>query len=296
MKITERPGQAIGATVEEFDYATASVADIEALKQTVYTKKIAVLKDQDLSPHQFLELGKRLGRPEVYYEPMYKHPEVEEIFVSSNVPEDGRQIGVPKTGKFWHADYQFMPDPFGLTLIYPQVVPEKNRGTYFIDMGSAYEKLSEELKSEIGGMYCRHSVRKYFKIRPHDVYRPLSEILDEVEQKTPPVVQPTTFLHPMTGERVLYLSEGFTVGIEDEEGKPLDDDLLRRLFEATGQLDETFTHDNIHLQTFEKGDLLVWDNRSLIHRARHTSTPEPTVSYRVTVHDEKKLYDADAAA
>ncbi|WP_329065321.1 (3R)-3-[(carboxymethyl)amino]fatty acid oxygenase/decarboxylase [Streptomyces sp. NBC_01429] len=296
MKITERPGQAIGATVEEFDYATASVADIEALKQTVYTKKIAVLKDQDLSPHQFLELGKRLGRPEVYYEPMYKHPEVEEIFVSSNVPEDGRQIGVPKTGKFWHADYQFMPDPFGLTLIYPQVVPEKNRGTYFIDMGSAYEKLSEELKSEIGGMYCRHSVRKYFKVRPHDVYRPLSEILDEVEQKTPPVVQPTTFLHPMTGERVLYLSEGFTVGIEDEEGKPLDDDLLRRLFEATGQLDETFTHDNIHLQTFEKGDLLVWDNRSLIHRARHTSTPEPTVSYRVTVHDEKKLYDADAAA
>ncbi|MFE2943142.1 TauD/TfdA dioxygenase family protein [Streptomyces sp. NPDC059255] len=296
MKITEQPGQAIGATVEEFDHADASAADIEALKQAVYTQKIAVLKGQELSPRQFLELGKRLGRPEVYYEPMYKHPEVEEIFVSSNVPEGGRQIGVPKTGKFWHADYQFMPDPFGLTLIYPQVVPEKNRGTYFIDMGRAYEKLPEELRNEIGGTYCRHSVRKYFKIRPHDVYRPISEILDEIEQKTPPVVQPTTFTHPMTGEKVLYISEGFTVGIEDETGNPLDDDLLRRLFEATGQLDETFTHDNIHLQTFEKGDLLVWDNRSLVHRARHTTTPEPTVSYRVTVHDEMKLYDAGAAA
>ncbi len=42
---------------------------------------------------------------------MYQHPEVPEIFVSSNVPENGRQIGVPKTGRFWHADYQFMPDP-----------------------------------------------------------------------------------------------------------------------------------------------------------------------------------------
>ncbi|KPC75455.1 hypothetical protein ADL35_25060, partial [Streptomyces sp. NRRL WC-3753] len=52
------------------------------------------------------------------------------------------------------------------------------------------------------------------------------------------------------------------------------------------RLDRDFGHENIHLQTFERGDLLVWDNRSLIHCARHTTTPEPTVSFRVTVHDE----------
>jgi taurine dioxygenase len=227
---------------------------------------------------------------------MYQHPEVPEIFVSSNVPENGKQIGVPKTGKFWHADYQFMPDPFGITLIHPQVVPEKNRGTYFIDMGRAYAKLPDELKKEIDGTFCRHSVRKYFKIRPHDVYRPISEIIAEVETKTPAVRQPTTFTHPLTGETVLYISEGFTVGIEDADGNPLDDELLKRLFDVTGQLDDTFEHDNIHLQSFEKGDLLVWDNRSLIHRARHTTTPEPTVSYRVTVHDERKLHDGIQAA
>lgn len=291
MKITSQPGQEFGATVEGFDHTTASAADIDLLKRSVYSEKIAVLKGQELSPRQFLELGKRLGRPETYYEPMYQHPEVEEIFVSSNVPEGGKQIGVPKTGKFWHADYQFMPDPFGLTLIYPQVIPRKNRGTYFIDMGKAYEKLPDALKEEIRGTYCRHSVRKYFKIRPHDVYRPISEVIDEVERKTPAVLQPTTFTHPMTGETVLYVSEGFTVGIEDAEGKPLDTDVLHRLFEVTGQLDESFGHGNIHLQGFEQGDLLVWDNRSLIHRARHTTTPEPTVSYRVTVHDDRRLFD-----
>ncbi|MEU1402842.1 TauD/TfdA family dioxygenase [Streptomyces sp. NPDC005728] len=291
MKITEQLGSALGVTVEDFDHTSASDADIETLKQTVYTKKIAVLKGQHLSPQQFLDLGKRLGRPETYYEPMYHHPEIKEIFVSSNVPENGRQIGVPKTGKFWHADYQFMPDPFGITLIYPQVIPRENRGTYFIDMGRAHERLPQDLKKEIAGTYCRHSVRKYFKIRPHDVYRPLSEIIDEVERKTPAVRQPTTFAHPLTGETVLYISEGFTVGIEDADGTPLDDSLLHRLFEATGQLDDTFEHDNIHLQSFEQGDLLVWDNRSLIHRARHTTTPEPTVSHRVTVHDERTLHD-----
>ncbi|MCP9957296.1 (3R)-3-[(carboxymethyl)amino]fatty acid oxygenase/decarboxylase [Streptomyces sudanensis] len=294
MKITEVTDREIGATVEGFDHTTASAEDVGAVKSAVYTRKIVVLKDQDLTPRQFLELGKLFGRPETYYEPMYKHPEVEEVFVSSNVPENGRQIGVPKTGKFWHADYQFMPDPFGLTFIYPQVVPEKNRGTYFIDMGRAYERLPEDLKREAAGTFCRHSVRKYFKIRPTDVYRPISEIIEEVDTKTPPVVKPTAFVHPMTGETVLYISEGFTIGMEDREGRPLETDLLHRLFEATGQLDDTFTHPNIHLQTFEKGDLLVWDNRSLIHRARHTATPEPTVSFRVTVHDERKLYDEAA--
>ncbi|MEU6606506.1 TauD/TfdA family dioxygenase [Streptomyces shenzhenensis] len=296
MQIKDQPGAALGVTVEDFHHTTASDTDIQTLKQTIYTKKIAVLKGQDLSPQEFLALGKRLGRPETYYEPMYKHPDVPEVFVSSNVPENGKQIGVPKTGKFWHADYQFMPDPFGITLIYPRVIPEKNRGTYFIDMGTAYERLPEELKKEVAGTHCRHSVRKYFKIRPHDVYRPISEIIEEVETKTPPVVQPTTITHPMTGETVLYLSEGFTVGIENQDGEPLDEELLKRLFEATGQLDDTFEHRNIHLQSFEKGDLLVWDNRSLIHRARHTTTPEPTVSHRVTVHDERKLYDGMRAA
>ncbi|MCD7438552.1 TauD/TfdA family dioxygenase [Streptomyces lincolnensis] len=294
MQIKEVTGKEIGATVEGFDHATASAADIDAIKTAVYTKKIVVLKNQDLAPRQFLELGQLFGRPETYYEPMYKHPEVEEIFVSSNVPKDGKQIGVPKTGKFWHADYQFMPDPFGLTFIYPQVVPEKNRGTYFIDMGKAYEQLPGDLKKEVDGTFSRHSVRKYFKIRPSDVYRPISEIIEEVDTKTPPVVQPSTFTHPMTGETILYISEGFTIGMEDGDGKPLESDLLQRLFEATGQLDDTFAHPNIHLQTFEKGDLLVWDNRSLIHRARHTTTPEPTVSFRVTVHDARKLYDEAA--
>lgn len=294
MQINEVTGKEIGATVEGFDYAAASAEDIDAIKSAVYTKKIVVLKNQDLAPRQFVELGRLFGRPETYYEPMYKHPEVEEIFVSSNVPKDGKQIGVPKTGKFWHADYQFMPDPFGLTFIYPQVIPEKNRGTYFIDMGKAYEQLPEDLRKEVAGTFSRHSVRKYFKIRPSDVYRPISEIIEEVDTKTPPVVKPSTFIHPMTGETVLYISEGFTIGMEDEDGKPLESDPLQRLFEATGQLDDSFDHPNIHLQTFEKGDLLVWDNRSLIHRARHTATPEPTVSFRVTVHDAHKLYDEAA--
>ncbi|MCB5906117.1 (3R)-3-[(carboxymethyl)amino]fatty acid oxygenase/decarboxylase [Streptomyces pinistramenti] len=294
MNITPQAGKKLGVTVEGFDHTTASDSDVQELMQAVYTSKIAVLKNQDLSTDSFLELSKRLGRPERYYEPMYHHPDNPDIFVSSNIPQDGKQVGVPKTGQFWHADYQFMPDPFGITLIHPQVVPKKNRGTYFIDMGEAYRRLPDDLKAAVAGTNSRHTVRKYFKIRPGDVHRPLSEVIAEIKQKTPDVLHPTTFTHPLTGETVLYISEAGTVEIEDADGNPLDDKLLHQLLEVTGQLDEELSHELIHLQEFEVGDLLVWDNRSLIHRARHTTTPEPTASHRITVHDAHKLYEKEA--
>ncbi|MCG8914479.1 TauD/TfdA family dioxygenase [Actinokineospora sp. PR83] len=282
MRLSQQQG--IGVVVEDFD--SASDDDVRALKQTVYREKIVVLKDQDLDPRGFLALGERFGAVEKYYEPIYHHPEVPEVFVSSNVGEGEKRIGVPKTGKFWHSDYQFMPRPFDLTLIHPQVVPSRNRGTFFIDLCRAYENLGEELKVAVEGTTATHSVRRYFKIRPSDVYRPISEVLEEVDAKTPPVSLPTAHTHRHTGETILYLSEGFTQGITDERGRDRPE-LLRELLAATGQLDQTFEHPAIHLQTFDRGDMLIWDNRSLVHRALHTAASEPAVSFRVTVYDDE---------
>jgi taurine dioxygenase len=280
MRITRQDG--IGVIAEDFD--SGSDDDVRALKEAVYRDKIVVLKGQDLDPRQFLALGARLGTPETYYEPIYHHPEVKEVFVSSNVSDGEKRVGVPKTGKFWHSDYQFMPRPFDITLIYPQVVPSRNRGTFFIDLTKAYENLGEELKLAVKDTTAWHSVRRYFKIRPSDVYRPLSEIIEEVDAKTPPVALPTAHPHRRTDETILYVSEGFTLSITDSEGRE-QPELLRELLASTGQLDREFEHPAIHLQTYDKGDLLVWDNRSLVHRALHTATDEPAVSYRVTVYD-----------
>lgn len=280
MRITQQDG--IGVIAENFD--SSSDEDVRALKEAVYRDKIVVLKDQDLDPKQFLALGTRLGTPETYYEPIYHHPEVKEVFVSSNVSDGEKRVGVPKTGKFWHSDYQFMSRPFDITLIYPQVVPSRNRGTFFIDLTKAYENLSEELKVAVKDTTAWHSVRRYFKIRPSDVYRPLSEIIEEVDAKTPPVALPTAHQHRRTDETILYISEGFTLSVTDSDGRE-QPELLRELLASTGQLDREFEHPAIHLQTYDKGDLLLWDNRSLVHRALHTATDEPAVSYRVTVYD-----------
>jgi taurine dioxygenase len=286
MKISPQDGAKLGVIVDGFEYGTASEADIAALKRAVYTHKIAILKDQDLGVREFLELSRRLGKPEVYYEPIYHHPEASEVFVSSNVEEGGKQVGVPKTGEFWHSDYQFMSRPFDMTLVYPQVVPSNNRGTFYINLCAAYEGLSEELKAAVKGTMAWHSPRRYFKIRPTDVYRPISELVDEIDQRTPPVCFPTAHEHPHTKETILYISEAITYSIQDAQGQE-QPELLQALLAATGQLDTSYQHDYIHLQTFEKGDLMVWDNRSLVHRALHTKTAEPAVSYRITVYDDQ---------
>ena len=107
----------MGVTVTGFDAIAAPDADVTALKELVYRHKIVVLKNQQLAPAEFVDLGRRLGEPETYYQPMYHHGTHKEIFVSSNVSDGGKLEGVPQTGKFWHADYTFMPRPFGLTLI-----------------------------------------------------------------------------------------------------------------------------------------------------------------------------------
>ncbi|MET1254634.1 TauD/TfdA dioxygenase family protein [Aliikangiella maris] len=277
--------------VDDFDPEKVTDAELKKLKELIYKNKIAVLKNQFLTPEQYINLSKRLGTPEEYYQPMYHHPEVKEIFVSSNIPKNGEQFGVPKTGKFWHADYAFMPKPFAFTLIYPQVIPQQNRGTFFIDMGKAYNNLSDELKAKAESLICRHSVRRYFKIRPTDIYKPISEVLKEIEQETPEVQHSCVFTHPITQEKTLYISEGFSEGLIDKNGKSLDQGELDELLEATGQKDKAYKNPAIHLQTFEKGDILIWDNRSLVHCALHTSAPEPAESFRITLHDEFDFYE-----
>jgi alpha-ketoglutarate-dependent taurine dioxygenase len=295
MHITTRSGQQAAVEVHRFDPALASQDDFVQIQKHIYRSKVVVLKDQELKPAAFVEFGRRLGTPVPYYEPMYHHPESELIFVSSNLKRTEGQIGVPKTGGFWHADYQFMPEPFAITVFYPQLLPSTTRGTRFVNMATAYERLSPRLKAAIAGTFCTHSARRYVKIRPSDVYRPIGDVLADIERVTPPQRWPTVLSHPVTGEQILYVSEAFTFGIEDADGKALPTSLLDDLLAESGQLDGTYEHQNIFVQTYEPGDVVLWDNRTLIHRALHNPGNEPTESYRITLTDEHPL-SSEAAA
>lgn len=288
--ITAPGGDQLGAVVTDFDVTTATAEEFAAMRQAVYDHRLIVIKDQgDITPSEFVELGRHFGDIVRYYEPMYQHPDEPDIFVSSNVPVDGKRVGVPKTGKFWHSDYQFKPQPFAFTIFSPKILPEGNRGTFFIDMARALENLPAELADAARGTHATHSVRRYFKIRPTDVFRPLSEIIKEAEESSPPVTHPTVITHPVTGEEILYISEGFTEAIDDAD----DPNLLHDLLEAVGMLDDTFTHPNILTHPYVPGEIVIWDNRALCHRALHAPHDGPVASHRLTVVDGHPLSTTD---
>lgn len=274
-------GEGLGAQITGIDPSNMDSITREEIRDLVYRNKLVVLKDVHPSPEQFIQLGNILGEIVPYYEPMYHHEQYPEIFVSST--EEGR--GVPKTGAFWHIDYMFMPEPFAFSMVLPLTVPGTDRGTYFIDLNKVWESLPSATQDPARGTFATHDPRRHIKIRPSDVYRPIGEVWAEISRTTPPIKWPTVIRHPYTGEEILYICASGTSKIEDKDGNILDPTILDGLMAATGQLDPAFASPFIHTQHYEVGDIVLWDNRVLMHRAKHGTASGTLTTYRLTMLD-----------
>ena len=283
MQITLPPTSCIGAVVTDLDASQLDATQIQALKRTVYQYKLLVLRNQSLDDVQYLEFASKLGTPQIYLQSNYHHPQHPEIFVSSNVLENGQKVGVAGTGQYWHTDYQFDERPLSTTLVYPKILPTSKRETYYIDMARVYATLPAELASYVAGKRAIHEAKWRYKISAKDIDRALIDILREVENTAPAVTHPAVIEHPVTGERSLYVSRGFTTGIQGL-GERESARVLTALFEFI-ERDE-----HVHTHTWQEGDILYWDNRALLHRASRAPRGEPCRSYRIGVYDDLPFY------
>ncbi len=277
-------GEGLGAQVTGIDPKNLDDITRDELRELVYQHKLVILKDLHPTPEEFLELGRIVGDVVTYYEPIYHHKDHPEIFVSST--EEGQ--GVPKTGAFWHIDYMFMPEPFAFSMVLPLAVPGSDRGTYFIDLNKVWESLPDRVRDPVRGTFATHDPRRHIKIRPHDVYKPIGEVWDEISTTTPPITWPTVIRHPKTGQEILYICASGTTKIEDGDGNVLPAGVLQELMAATGQLDQDFTSPFIHTQHYEVGDVVLWDNRVLMHRAKHGTASGTLTTHRLTMLDGLK--------
>ncbi|CAM2929249.1 taurine catabolism dioxygenase [Mycobacterium intermedium] len=274
-------GEGLGAQVTGLDPANLDHLSTKEIREIVYTHKLVVLKDVHPTPEQFIQLGRIVGEIVPYYEPVYHHKNHPEIFVSST--EQGQ--GVPKTGAFWHIDYMFMPEPFAFSMVLPLTVPGTDRGTYFIDLTQVWESLPAAEQDPVRGTFSTHDPRRHIKIRPSDVYRPIGEIWNEINKTTPPIKWPTVIKHPYTAQEILYICATGTTKIEDRDGNVLDPAILQELLAATGQLDTEYKSPFIHTQHYEVGDIILWDNRALMHRAKHGTAAGHLTTHRLTMLD-----------
>lgn len=276
------PGN-LGAEILDFDVKNTT-ADIAAvIRREVYEHKLVVFRNQQLSRQEYVEFAKKLGTPQIYLQKNYHHPDHPEIFVSSNVPENGKKVGVSGTGRYWHTDYQFHPEPLPMTMLYPQVLPAGKRETYYVDMERAYAELPADLQVYVEGRNAIHEAKWRYKISAEDIDRAIIDILQGIEAQMPPTSHPVVIVHPVTGKKLLYVSSGFTTGFEGlsyEENKQV----LARMFNFTEN------EDRVHVHLWQYGDVLLWDNRSLIHKASDTPKGEMSSSYRIGIYDNIPFY------
>jgi taurine dioxygenase len=286
LEIIEAKSGKIGAEIRGLDINTLApdAPELAMIRSLIYRNKLVVLRDQALDEQKYVAFTRKLGRPQVYFQPQYHHPNYPEIFVSSNVPdENGNKIGVSGTGKYWHTDCAFEKKPLSFTSVYPLIFPKQSRETSYIDMAEMYRKLPQDLKSYVEGAMFIHEGQMRYKVQASDIDKSLRELLDRINAEVPPVKHPAVIQHPVTGEKILYMSSGFTTKIV---GLNYDDNqrVMQDLFEFIEKPEHVHTH------YWEEGDLIIWDNRSVIHKASGVKSGETSKMYRVGIYDDLPFY------
>lgn len=280
-----KPGR-IGAEVIGLDVNSLpeNAPELALIRQLIYKNKLVVLRGQELDAERYVAFTRKLGRPQVYFQPQYHHPNHPEVFVSSNVIEaDGKKLGVSGTGRYWHTDCAFENHPLSFTSIYPLVFPKSARETSYIDMAAVYSKLPDELRAYVETATAVHEGKLRYKVQASDIDKSLAELLDRIHNEVPPVNHPAVIQHPVTGEKILYISSGFTTklaGLSYEENQ--------RVMQALFDFAEKPEH--IHTHYWEEGDLIIWDNRPLVHKASTIQPGEKSKSYRIGIYDDLPFY------
>jgi taurine dioxygenase len=201
--------------------------------------------------------------PELDIHPLrdFAKPDNPEVFVLSNIVEDGRPIGAADAAQYWHSDLSYTDHPSRVSLLYAIEVPRDQDGravgdTEFAAANMAYRELDDRTKERIQGLWAFHDARKAKKGKSSHFSKPLA---GDVAARLAQVRHPVVRTHPFTGVRCLYVNEGFTTHI-DGLGQEESDELLHHLFAHMTRRDFVYTH------KWEVGDLVIWDNCLTIHQ------------------------------
>jgi len=229
------------------------------LRRLFHERQLMVIRDQDIAPKRFLWFARHFGEPQLHILAHLRHREVPEILPLSNIFEKGKPIGVYDGAAFWHQDMAFEEVPSNVTLVHALEVPERGGETLFADLWAAYKALDEPTKMQLAGLEARHR----YGNRADENYgtrEKAMELTEEEQKRVRDVHHPLVLPHPVTGRPGLYgmasTSRGIR-GMDDEKARALLDRLVAHASE------DRF----VHAHHYRVGDIVLWDNFSLMHKA-----------------------------
>ncbi|MBI08283.1 MAG: taurine dioxygenase [Rhodospirillaceae bacterium] len=275
----ERLSGTVGAVVHGVDLTKPLVnSTFDAILEAWHDHSLLVFRDQNLEPNDHIAFARRFGEIEIHVLKANLMPEHPEILLSSNRKKpDGKRIGRAYNGEYWHSDGAYLPAPSKASLLYGIEIPVGYGDTMFASTNAAYEALSQPYKNLLDGLTCAHEF--------HQVYRTNKDRLAEFKvsaeeseyTNSPITIHPATHTHPETKRRALFVDPNFATGFPElEPGES--DALLAFLRNHVTRPAFTYRH------RWQPNDLLLWDNRSLVHAAIvDYDDTMPRYLHRVTV-------------
>ena len=252
----------------------------EALFRVVYQAflrhQVLVFPPRDLPPGDQVAFARRFGEVQVHVMNQYHADGYPELYRLSNLDRNGKPSGHhPDKGTLaWHTDGSWQRVTGQATIIYGEVMPESGGETHFCDMYGAYERLSSSWKRRIDGLRAVHNL-DFSRNRRHG-----EDPLTEAQRLAkPPVDHPIVRTHPETGRKCLFLGDHaeYVQDMPYGEGRALIEELNALAVHA----DLTYEHH------WKARELLVWDNRCVMHRATpYDAANEGRVIRRCTVLGE----------
>ena len=246
----------LGAEIVDIDLRSDfEPGDAECIRAAFVAHHVLVMRGQQLSRQRMGEFAALFGEVEAN---VFRKPDgstLEAIHEISNLDARGNPAENPylRSNYHWHTDKAYLPVPALLTMLHAIELPPSGGDTQFADMTRAHDALSDQEKSAIAGLRVVHSL-EYMRRATGD--RPPTA---EEKRAAPPVTHPLVRTHPETGERSLFLGMycSNVVGMAAGESRAL----LDRLLAHATQPRFVYTH------RWQPGDLVLWDNRCLLHRA-----------------------------
>lgn len=247
----------IGAEVHGVDLRESLGNEAFARIRALFDRHaVIVLRGQCISPEALAAFSARFGELEVHHLTEHVLPHLPQVRVLSNVKKAGRGIGMTRGGMHWHSDLSYKRVPASATLLYGIECPPEGADTQFADMCTAYETLPEDIRARIRGRRAVHD-RNY---RYSALYPDRPAFTPEQLAKVPPVEHPVVRLHPATGRKALFIARDLVsgiVGIDGAEGR----NLIETMETIATRPQLVYSH------RWQVGDVLIWDNSRLLHRA-----------------------------
>jgi taurine dioxygenase len=257
--------------------------DVEAIADAWQARLVVVFHTQRLSDPQLLAFSTNFGEldppgPNPYGGPFIK--DFPEINVISNVVEQGRPIGNLGDGEaVWHADMTYVDVPPRAAILYALEVPSKEAGgsTYFADMFAAYEALPADLRKRIDGKVAVHDASRNSAGLLRKGYAEVTDVRQTVGAK-----HPLARTDPATGRKALFLGRrpnSYIVGVSVPESESL----LDALWSHATQPRFAMCHE------WEAGDLLMWNNLSVLHRRDSFDATTRRVMHRTQIKGSERI-------